>query len=224
MRRIFLLVLLFVLAIGCVSPEIKKGSPQDYELPGIQNTTIYYLKQSSIQVVEHVMNKTTTALLLEEKSNIGDAVAVDYSGKNVSFNVSKQVIFGKSFIRFDFDSNFSGFVAFTYSDGQDFSISLMNNKSVRVVLPQNFTTGSKFLGIAKPKPDKIIIDSAGREVLIWEKPYPEHRLISVKYYSKNAPRMMSYLAVLFFISALLILGYYYLSIRALKKKRIHMEK
>jgi len=224
MRRVLLLVILSTIVAGCMFNEVKKGTPEEYTLPGINNTIIYYINASSVQVVEHVMNRTTVMELPGDNGDIENAIAVDSSGKNVTFNVSEQVIFGKRFVRFDFDSNFSGFVAYTYNSGsQDFFIPLIKNKSVMVVLPQNYTTGSRFLGIARPEPDNITTDTSGREVLVWEHPYPEHRFISVKYYPENAPRMLSYLAVFFLITSLLIAGYYYYSIRVLKKKRMLVE-
>jgi len=59
--------------------EVKKGTPQEYELPGINNTTIYYIKASSVQVVEHVMNKTTVMLLPGDNGVVENAIAVDSS-------------------------------------------------------------------------------------------------------------------------------------------------
>lgn len=222
---IFFIIMLTLVA-GCVSPEIPEGDPQDYELPGLYNTTVFYLNTSSVQVVESVSNATE---LRFEMGNTGDLdvrnpVAVDYSGNNVSFNVSKEVVFGKSYIRFDFDSPLTGFVAFTQQNGQDFSRPLIKNGTVMVLLPKNYTTGSRFLGIANPKPDNITIDSSGREVLTWDKPYPEHKVISVKYYKKSAPVVLGYFFTLLVIIGLVLFGYYYRTIHGLKKKRDIMEK
>ena len=222
---VFLIILLTLIA-GCVSPEIQEGNPQDYELPGLYNTTVFYLNSSSVQVVESVSNATE---LKVETGDTGDLkiqnpVAVDYSGNNVSFNVSKKVDFGKSYILFEFESPFTGFVAYTYSGRQDFASPLTRNVTVQVILPQDFTTGSRFLGIAHPKPDNITIDASGREVLIWKNPYPENKVVGVKYYKESAPVFLGYFFIFLFIVGMLLFGYYYRIVRNLKKNRDIMEK
>ena len=222
---VFLIILLTLIA-GCVSPEIEEGNPQDYELPGLYNTTVFYLNSSSVQVVESVSNATE---LKVETGDTGDLkiqnpVAVDYSGNNVSFNVSKKVDFGKSYILFEFESPFTGFVAYTYSGRQDFASPLTRNVTVQVILPQDFTTGSRFLGIAHPEPDNITIDASGREVLIWKNPYPENKVVGVKYYKESAPVFLGYFFAFLFIVGMLLFGYYYTTVRNMKKKRDIMEK
>src|SRR5574341_1857720 len=120
--KTYLIVLLAVLAAGCISFETQTGNPRQYELPGLNNTTIYYLNLTSIHVVESVTNSTSVKLIVVEggEADIRNPVAVDYSGENVSFNLSRGTLFGKSFARFEFESPFSGFVAFTQPDGQEF--------------------------------------------------------------------------------------------------------
>ncbi len=223
--HLLLIAIVSVLAAGCIIPQVQTGNPAEYELPGINNTTIFYLTSSSVQVVENVINATSVSFILgENEMNFRKPVAVDYSGNNVTFNISKETIFGRSYVRFNFNSPFSGFVAFTQSDGQDFTRQLTKNGSVRVVLPVNFTTGSRFLGITEPQPDEITTDSLGREVLIWKNPYPEYERISVKYYHKSAQTALLYMFFFLFTVALALWGYYRLSMRALKRKREMMEK
>jgi hypothetical protein len=222
----YLILLLAILAAGCITTEIDAGAPHQYELPGINNTTIYYLNLSTIQVVESVINQSSVKLVIGDSGDMDfrDPVAVDYAGNNVTFNISKGAIFGRSFVRFDFNSSFSGFIAYTQSDGQDFTRQLTDNGSVRVVLPEGYTTGSNFLGIAQPPPDNITMDSRGRDVLIWNNPYPQHQMISVKYYQRDAPAALLYFFIFLLIAAVVIFGYYRLSLRALKKKRNIVEK
>ncbi|MCZ7393294.1 MAG: DUF5803 family protein [Candidatus Methanoperedens sp.] len=224
MKSYLLLVLLSVLAAGCIAPEINKGNPAEYELPGLINTTIIYLNLSSVQVVDSVVNTTSDGFFIESSDEMSfvDPVAVDYSGNNVSFNVSEELILGRNFARFNFSSLFSGFVAFSQPGSQDFTYLLTKNGTVRVVLPANYTERS-FIGIAEPKPDNITLDSSGREVIIWNNPYPETG-IRVKYLDKNAPALLFYFFFSLFIFAILVLGYYYMSLSALKKKRAMMEK
>jgi len=168
--------------------------------------------------VDSVTNETTIKYMLDDSTemNFRDPVAVNSSGMNVTFNVTSEPILGRSYIRFDFSSEFSGFVAFTQSDGLDFIRTTKENTSVRVVLPPGHTTGSRFLGIPTPEPDNVTTDDMGREVLIWEKPYPYQ--ISVKYYQKDAPLLMFYLSIILIVCVVMISGYYYLSIRSLRKK------
>lgn len=224
--KYLLLILLSVIAAGCISPQIHAGNPEEFELPGLDNTTIFYLNLSSVQVVENVINTTTLRVIILDKAETDsmNPVAVDYSGNNVTFNVSRELIFGKNYARFDFSSPFSGFVAFTQSGGQDFSYPLIKNSTIRVVLPLNYTSQSSFLGVAQPEPDNITNDVKGREVLIWKNPYPDHKSIRVKYSHKTAPTLLFYFLFSLFILAALVLGYYYMSLNALKKKRSAMEK
>ncbi|MCZ7355664.1 MAG: DUF5803 family protein [Candidatus Methanoperedens sp.] len=226
MKSRLIMILLAVLFAGCVNPEFKAGTPGEYELPGLNNTTIFYANISSVQVVDNVINVTSVRFPIGETGEMTfeNPVAVDYSGKNISFNVSKETILGRSYANFDFKYPFSGFVAFSQPDGQDFTRMLTKNGSVRIVLPVNYTTGSRFLGIAYPEPDNITRDASGREVLIWKNPYPEHTSISVKYYDKTAPAMLIYLFVLLILAATMAMGYNYLTLRSLKKKRERMEK
>lgn len=224
MKYLFIVLLLLFFVSGCITSEVPSGSRGQYDLPGIANTTIYYLNGSNVKVVDSITNETTVKYMLDDtgESNFKDPVAVNSSGNNVSFNVTSEPIFGRSYIRFDFSSEFSGFVAFTQSDGQDFNRQTVKNKSVRVVLPPNHTTGSRFLGIPNPEPDNITIDTLGREVLIWNDPYPFQ--ISVKYYNKSAPTMLAYFSIILIICISAVSGYYYLTVRSLKKKRNQIEK
>ncbi len=224
MKYWFIVLLLLFFVSGCVSSEVPSGTAGQYELPGIVNTTIYYLNGSSVMVVDSIANETTIKYMLDDtgESNFKYPVAVNYSGGNVSFNVTSEPIFGRSYIRFDFSSEFSGFVAFTQSDGQDFFRPTVKNRSVRVVIPIDHTTGSRFLGIPNPEPDNITIDTLGREVLIWNDPYPLQ--ISVKYYHSSAPTMLAYFSIILIICVSVISGYYYLIIRSLKKKRNIIDK
>ncbi len=219
-------ILALVILEGCIATEPKAGSPGEYELPGINDTTIYYLNSSTVQVVENVVNETSVSFILEETGdmNFRDPVAVDYSGKNVTFTISREPIFGKTYVKLEFESSFSGFIAYTQPDGQDFSRMLTKNGSVKVILPLNFTTGSRFFGIAQPEPDNITIDASGRRVLTWNAPYPEHEKIEVKFYHKSAPMELYYFFIILVAGFIVVYGYHYLSMRALRKKRELMEK
>lgn len=221
---LILLILLFVFVAGCIAPEIQPGNPSDYELPGLINTTIFYLNISSVQVVDNVINANSSGLILTDnaETNFMNPVAVDYSGKNVTFNISTESVLGKNYARFNFDKHFSGFVAFSRANGQDFNYEPTKNGTIRVVLPENYTAFSTFLGVAQPKPDNVTHDAKGREVLTWDNPYPEQ--VRVKYNQIEAQTILLYFLFILSITAALVMGYYFMSISALKKKRTEMEK
>ena len=180
---LFPVILALVLFAGCIESGVKKGDIAEYELPGLPNTTIYYLNDSSIKVVENVVNSTFTKINLGDTTDmaIKDPVAVDISGNKVDFNVSREAIFGKTFMRFDFNTSFTGYVAFSQSNDGEFSRQVMRNGSIHVVLPVNFTTGSKFLGIAIPEPDNTTIDILGREVGVLLNAYQDAGVHEVKW-------------------------------------------
>ncbi len=224
--KLFLSILLLILVSGCVYPQIEAGNPAEYELPGLNNTTIFYLTDSSVQVVENVVNKTSVEFIIEGNAdtNFRNPVAVDYSGKNVSFNASMSPIPGNNSIQMNFSSPFSGWVAYTQAGGGDFIYPITKNETIHVVLPLNYTATSQFLGIIQPTPDNITQDASGREVIIWEKPNPDNGTITVKYQLKEAPTLLFYFFLLLFIFFILVMGYYMWNINELKKKRILMEK
>lgn len=223
--ELFLGVLLLILTAGCVYPQIEAGNPTEYELPGLNNTTVFYLADSSVQVVENVVNKTSVDFIINGNANTNfrNPVAVDYSGKNVSFNASMGPVLGKNYIQMNFSSPFSGWVAYTQTGGGDFIYPITKNGTIRVVLPSNYTATS-FLGLIQPPPDNITQDASGREVIIWEKPDPEDGQITVKYQLKDAPTLLLYFLFSLFIFFIFVMGYYLWNINELKKKRILMEK
>jgi hypothetical protein len=222
--ELFLGILLLILVSGCVNPQIEAGNPTEYELPGFNNTTVFYLTDSSVQVVENVVNKTSVDFIINGNADtyFRNPVAVDYSGKNVSFNASMGPVLGKSYIEMNFTSPFSGWVAYTQPGGGDFIYTITTNDTIRVVLPLNYTATS-FLGLIQPPPDNITQDASGREVITWEKPTPEEQ-ITVKYQLKDAPTLLSYFFIVLFIFFIVVMGYYFWNINELKKKRILMEK
>ncbi|VVB92495.1 Uncharacterised protein [uncultured archaeon] len=224
--KLFLGILLLILISGCVYPQIEAGNPSEYEFPGLTNTTIFYLNDSSVQVVENVVNKTSVDFIIDGNPDtyFRNPVAVDYSGKNVSFNASMGPVLGKNYIEMNFSSPFSGWVAYTQPGGGEFIYTITKNDTIRVVLPLNYTATSKFLGVIQPPPDNITQDASGREVIIWEKPNPDNGTITVKYQLKEAPTLLFYFFLLLFIFFIFVMGYYMWNINELKKKRILMEK
>ncbi|MCX9084612.1 MAG: DUF5803 family protein [Candidatus Methanoperedens sp.] len=222
MKSIFILILLIVIFQGCISPAVKTGDPLHYELPGLNNTTIFYLNVSTTQVIEHIDDQISFDYQIENIGAFTDPVAVDYSGNNASVNISIVSILGRNFAHFNFSSNFSGFVAYSRPGGQDFSYVPPMNRTTRVVLPENFTAGTMFLGYIQPEPDNISQDTSGREVLIWNNASLEK--IRVKYHHKDMTELLAYFIGLLLLSTMLVWIYYKYSISAIQKKRKILEK
>jgi len=223
MRSVLFLLLLAVLLQGCINPQIKTGDPSRYELPGLNNTTIFYLNISSTQVIENINDRISFDYqIVDNIATFKNPVAVDYSGNNASVNVSIMNTFGRNYAHFNFSSNFSGFVAYSGPGGQDFTYFPPLNRTIRVVLPLNFTAGTMFLGYIQPKPDNITHDSSGREVIIWNNASGEK--IRVKYHHTDMTDLLVYFVGFLLICAIIIWGYYKYSISALQKKRKMLEK
>ena len=222
MKLIIALVMFSVLAAGCVSPDVKTGDPSQYELPGMENTTIFYLNLSFTQVIDNVINKTSVDYRIEDSiQTFRNPAAVDYKGNNASVNVTIKTMMGRNYAHFNFSTNFSGFVAYTRPGGQDFTFIPAGNGTIRVVLPENFTSGTRFLGYVQPVPNNITQDSKGREVLVWDNPIGQK--IRVRYHHRDTPGLLLYMFGFLIICAVIVWGYYHFSISALKKKREMLE-
>lgn len=246
------LILLMALASGCVEtvPHATNltGDPGSYEFSWLSNFTTFYVNLTSIKVVHTVVNATYFNISLESQggpSEISDVVVVDYYKDPLSFdrarrfantrithdtsivNVSNAAFETKIDARMlyiNISSPVTGFIAYSEkAEPRIFALILDNEESVRVVLPAGYTTGNKFLGAANPPPDYVAEDSEGREVLIWNSPYPDIRIITVDYYPDWVPKAFTYTAIAFVALALVVLGYFYLSIRRLRKRREEIE-
>jgi len=223
MKSILILILLLVIMQGCISPTVKTGDPSRYELPGLNNTTIFYLNVSSTQVIENINDRITFDYqIVNNIASFKNPVAVDYFGNNASVNVSIITMMGRNYAHFNFTSNFSGFVAYSGPGGQDFTYYPPLNRTIRVVLPVNFTAGTMFLGYIQPKPDNITLDSSGREVIIWNNATREK--IRVKYHHRDMTELLVYFIGFLLLCAIIIWGYYKYSISAIQKKRKMLEK
>jgi len=223
MRPVIFLLLFFVLLQGCINPEVKTGNPSRYELPGLNNTTIFYLNLSSTQVIENINDSMSYDYLITDNvATFRDPVVVDYSGNNASVNISIITSLGRNYAHFNFSTNFSGFVGYSVPGGQDFSYFSPVNRTIRVVLPVNYTSGTMFLGYIQPKPDNITHDPSGREVLIWNNATREN--IRVKYHHKDNTELLIYFVGFLLLCTILIWGYYKYSISAIQKKLKKLEK
>lgn len=223
MKSILIMILLIVIAGGCISPSVEMGDPSRYEFPGLENTTIFFLNISSVKVIDNINDTNSINYLITDNiQSFRYPAAVDYSGKNVSVNVSVMTIMGKNYANFNFSSNFSGFIAYSLPGTQDFTYLPAANTTVRIVLPNNFTARTMFMGYVQPEPDNVTQDSYQREVITWNNTQREK--IRVKYHHKDTPRLLLYLLGSLFISAFIIWSYYQFSIKMLVNKRKMLEK
>ncbi len=222
MKSVIILTLIIVFAAGCISTPVPTGNSSQYEFPGLNNTTIFFLNASYIQVIDSVADKSSIDVLIDSISTFRYPVAVDYSGNNASSNVSTVTILGKNYAHFNFSNNFSGFIGYTIPGSMDFSYVPASNKTIEMVLPRNYTTGYFFPGYIQPKPDNITHDSRGREVLTWSNVTRE--TIRVRYYEEDTPRILVYIFGILLMCAFIVWAYYRYSISALERKRQILEK
>ncbi len=224
MKLIIILAVLLVGISGCLSPQIPTGNPSQYELPGLFNTTIFYLDPSVIKVVASVNNTKDVYYQLEDSiEDFKYPVAVDRSGNNRTMNVSIIKKLSKNYAYLNFSSNFSGFVAYSKQGTQDFTFfPAADTGMIRVVLPVNFTAGGQFIGFIQPAPSNVTHDASGREVIIWDNPQQEN--IRVRYHQIETTRFLFYIFIVLFISAIIVWVYFHFSIRSLVRKREMLEK
>ncbi|HIH44789.1 MAG TPA: hypothetical protein HA257_06900, partial [Candidatus Methanoperedenaceae archaeon] len=215
------LILLLALASGCIEtvPQATNltGDPGSYELAWLSNYTTFYVNLTLIKVVHTAVNTTHLNVSLESQTGpieIYDVVVVDYYKDPISFdrarrfadirithdpsitNVSNAAFETKIDARMlyiNISSPVTGFIAYSESaQPRTFAQMIESEESVRVVLPAGYTTGNKLLGAANPPPDYVAEDSEGREVLIWNSPYPDTRFITVDYYPDWIPGAFMY--------------------------------
>lgn len=89
-------------------------------------------------------------------------------------------------------------------------------ESVRVFLPQGYTTGNHLLGRPRPTPDEIL-EEGERLILVWDN--PKTKAIDVGYYKNEAPRTFLFIFMLLaFLGGIVVLEYV-LSIKKLRSIR-----
>ena len=133
------------------------------------------------------------------------------SPSDINYTISDDVIRGQKYVFITFEEPVTGFVAYTMTTalGQDFIYVTTPPSVVRYILPEGYTTGNSLIGKVKPAPDEIYYDSQGRENLVWKNKVtttsflnllgsyssadeasiePIPKLISVKFYTEDAPR------------------------------------
>lgn len=228
-----LILLLFILAVtGCVE-QPHPPEPQVYVFEYTPyNSTTYYVSEDSVKTV-HVVHNTSVLEIVPQSiyasagSNFGfsNIVAVDRlnTSKTYSYNLTPRRIRGRIHVFIEFPPDVD-FVAYTEkSEGNEIARIVEGTGVIRVHLPQNYTTGSPFLGMPRPNPDRMYEDASGRLTLEWNASNVTGGF-SVKYYKKSAPLVLTVFFTILATAALIILTYFWLKIQALRRKREETDK
>ncbi|MBP1907850.1 DUF5803 family protein [Methanolobus bombayensis] len=195
---------------------------------------------TNIVVLGEIANNTkATPENIESFSSMSSALDINYT-------ISDDVIRGQKYVFVNFEQPVTGFVAYTMTTamGQDFIYLTTPPSVVRYVLPEGYTTGNSLIGKVKPDPDQVYYDSEGRENLVWTNEVetssflsilgsyspedgdsiePMPKMISVKYYTKNAPRDLTIAAVILGLVAFTIFFRYRNERKKLEKIRGEFE-
>ncbi len=230
---VFIILTLLVLLSGCLAEnEPVSGSPGMYQLEWIGNSTsTYYINITTIQAVITVENVTsfkidrTDQLSTESNLGISNIYVQTINGTNVTPIISKKIEPIRKYIDLNFNRSFTGFIAYSEkSTGSVFKVPLDRKGIVRIILPENYTTGNPALGMPKPTPDNRTVDRFDREVLIWNDPYPRFPSIEVTYYQTESPLALELFVISILIVAIFAGLYYYYGIEKLKRRRMLIER
>jgi hypothetical protein len=190
------------------------------ELDGTEfNGTTYILGERVAEVVVPI-NASELNLTLTE--NVGNMTLFDEKGKSVAFNSSFEFWQGEYTYSLNFERNVTGRLIYNITlQGQQFVLPIKDHRPVRIILPKGYTTGDRSLGIARPSPDEITEDDAGK-ILIWNNT-TSISYIEVDYYRKNAPQALALILSILALAGLALLVEYYFSIRKLRASRMKEE-
>lgn len=184
-------------------------------------------------------NTNATAQTFEHFSSMSSVSEINYT-------ISDDVIRGQKYVFIEFEEPVTGFVAYTMSTalGQDFLYITTPPSVVRYVLPEGYTTGNSLIGKVKPAPDEIYYDSFGRENLVWTNEIetgnfldilgryspedqtsiePIPKVISVKFYTNNAPRDLTIAVAILGLFALAVFFKYWSERKRLENIRKEFE-
>lgn len=217
----------------------------------IVNTTTFYISDNqSIKVVRMVENTkvidiipietigstnqeiVTDIVVIADPANRTDAsietftrYSLSNNSSDINYNVTEETRRGERRTSIDFEEPITGFVAYTIpqQSGQSFIYISTSNSTVRFVLPQDHTTGNRAIGTARPEPDNVYQDEEARENLVWYD-VEEEEEITVKYYTRSAPRSLAIISSLMVLGALIVFLDYRRSKQKLREKRESIEK
>lgn len=204
------------------------------------------LSTSQNEPVDNIVILADLANQTDARPDVFTELATRNDSSAINYTVSDDVISGQKHVFITFEEPITGFVAYTISTppGQDFIYITTPPSVVRFVLPKGYTTGNSLIGKVKPSPDEVYYDEMDRENLVWnnevttsgflsmlgsysqddeEDIEPIPKLISVKFYTEDAPRDLSIAAVVLGLVALSIYSRFRRERKRLEKIRMDIE-
>jgi len=184
------------------------------------NGTTYRLGQNLAEVQQSV-NASKLNLTLSQKTDNITLLSVD--GQRTKLNSSYQFWRGDYIYSLDFGRQVSGKLVYTIPmQGQQFILPLKDEGPVRIILPPGFTTGDRFLGIARPSPDEFQTEEETGNVLTWYNT-SQSLFIEVSYYKDDAPQALMQILAILAAAGIVLFVEYYMSIRKLRAIRKQAE-
>ena len=226
-RIIISVLLLFVFtSSGCIQQaDITPDSTEYIFNYTPYSSTAYYITEDGVETVHVIHNATQLDLIYmtsaSSRSNFGmsNIVAVNRgnTANSYSYTISSRVIKGRKHVFIKFPPS-TDFVAYTEKlEGNTLTREIKGDSQIKVRLLQDYTTGSRFLGMPIPEPDKMYEDDSGRTIMEWNG--SDIKGFSVKYYKRSAPIVLTYFFTILAVAAMIVLTYYRLKIQVLRKKR-----
>ncbi|CAD6492675.1 MAG: hypothetical protein DIAAKJNI_00355 [Candidatus Argoarchaeum ethanivorans] len=226
-KIIISVLLLFIFtSLGCIQQaDITPDSTEYVFNYTPYNSIAYYIMEDGVKTVYVIHNATQLDLIYmtsaSSRSNFGmsNIVAVNRgnTANSYSYTISSRVIKGRKHVFIEFPPS-TDFVAYTEKlEGNALAREIKGNNQIKVVLLPDYTTGSRFLGMPIPKPDKMYEDDSGRTIMEWNG--SDIKGFSVKYYKRSAPITLTYFFTILAVAAMLVLTYYRLKMQVLRKRR-----
>jgi hypothetical protein len=218
-------------------------------------TALYALDNaSSIEIVpmEDLTNPTKEPLsdiviIAGDSGNVTDVretlrhLSSRSEATDLNFTIEEKVKGGQKSQVIGFNRSVTGFVAFKLAVplGQDFIYMPTHHSVLRIVLPEGYTTGNRFIGKVQPEANYTYYDERGRQVLVWldlrdnsvsllstglfnieeENQQPvRYRPVILKFYSDSATRGLLIGTTILGLAALIVAGNYMLSRRRLEEQ------
>lgn len=205
-----MLALAALIALAAIS----QGQPDGF------NGTIYRLGSDHVEVTQPI---DASRINLTLQTKVENMTLLDKEGKRVGLNSSYLFWRGSNIYSITFERHVTGdLIYFMPQQGQQFILPLNDVGQVRIILPPGYTTGDRFLGIARPAPDEFMEEDSG-DVLTWQNT-SGHQFIEVNYYKESAPQAMMRIFAVLAAAALILLAEHYASIRRLRAIRKEAEK
>lgn len=196
---------------------------------------------SNIVVIADHANNTSSSI------DIFQNYSKEQKVSSLNYTISEKVIKGQKHIYLNFSEPVRGYVAYTMAvpTGQNFFHISQAPSVVRIVLPEDYTTGNSLIGRARPDPEDIYYDNKGRMNLVWynmgtekssvvgmfetmfktevQTPPNAIKLIAVKFYKDSAPGHLFVAGVVLSSLALIVIADYLKKRRKLRKVREEIE-